>query len=51
MAYEMEGVGKLVREILIVAIPVAAGAVIYAAGLFRFDVQEVHLIWRRVSAS
>jgi putative peptidoglycan lipid II flippase len=40
----------LVRDLTIVALPVALGAVLYAAGLFRFDIEEATLIRRRVLA-
>jgi putative peptidoglycan lipid II flippase len=45
---ETDGIAGLARDLLIVAIPVAAGAVIYAAGLFRFDIEEATLIRQRV---
>lgn len=44
------GLAGLLRDLVIVAIPVAAGAAIYAAGLFRFDIEEAALIRRRVLA-
>lgn len=44
------GLAGLLRDLIIVAIPVAAGAAIYAAGLFRFDIEEAALIRRRVLA-
>jgi putative peptidoglycan lipid II flippase len=44
------GLAGLLRDLLIVGIPVAAGAAIYAAGLFRFDIEEVELIRRRIVA-
>ena len=45
---DMDGAGGLLRELLIVAVPVAVGAVIYAFGLFRYDIQEAVLIRTRV---
>lgn len=44
------GLAGLLRDLVIVAISVAAGAAIYAAGLFRFDIEEAALIRRRVLA-
>lgn len=46
---EMSGVAGLARDLVIVAIPIAAGAGIYAAGLFRYQIEEVQIIWRRLS--
>ena len=46
---EMDGAGELLRDILIVAIPAATGAVIYAVGLFRYRVEEAELIRQRVA--
>ncbi|CAN5817405.1 murein biosynthesis integral membrane protein MurJ [soil metagenome] len=47
---EMAGMGELVRDLLIVAIPVAVGAAIYAGGLFRYEIEEATLIRRRLVA-
>ncbi len=42
------GVAGLLRETMILAVPAAVGAVIYAVGLFYFQIDEAWIIRRRV---
>ncbi len=44
------GMGRLLREMLVVIIPAGIGAAIYAVGLLAFRVQEMQTIQRRVLA-
>ncbi len=45
----MEGFGSIFRDLLIVALPAAAGALIYAVGLFRYRIEEARIIQQRVA--
>jgi putative peptidoglycan lipid II flippase len=44
------GLGTLLRELIVVGIPAAIGALLYAAGLLIFGVEEMRLIRRRALA-
>lgn len=39
----------LLRDTIILALPVLLGAVVYALGLFYFQIEEARLIWQRVA--
>lgn len=45
-----EGFVEVARDALIVGLPVAAGFVFYAYGLFRFQIDEAYAIKRRITA-
>jgi putative peptidoglycan lipid II flippase len=44
------GLMGLTRQVLIVGIPSAIGVALYAAGLLRFNIEEMHVIQQRVMA-
>ncbi len=42
--------GALGRDLLIVVIPVAAGMLVYSAGLYHYKIEEFQLVMRRASS-
>jgi putative peptidoglycan lipid II flippase len=45
------GAGTLLRELIVIGIPAAMGALIYAAALLIYRVEEMHMIQRRLLAA